>query len=175
MIFRFLCLLLLLTPVQIQAYEFGDGSLEIPEGFEGPVTQNMGQGFSSTVFTYPHDSDTGTLLQISAWNPGQSFPQMTDQDLKIGTEQYLLQFLSGVQRKRESFKKGEVEFIEVSGHPMAKIQWSGTVQGKEVHGVMYCLVYNSKIYSFHTQDFLSFEGKYTDLAVNAFEKMELQR
>lgn len=175
MIFRFFYLLFFLVSVQVQAYDFGDGSIKIPEGFEGPVTQNMGQGASATAYTYPHDSNTGTLLQITTWDPGQSFPQMTNEELKSGSVQYLLQFLSGVQRKRDSFKKGEVELIEVSGQPVAKIAWSGSIQGKEVHGIMYCLVYNSKIYSFHTQDFSSFKGKYTKLAVTAFESIELKR
>lgn len=172
---RYLYLLFFLVSVQVQAYEFGDGSIKIPEGFEGPVTQSMRQGASVTAYTYPHDSNTGTLLQITSWNPNQSFPQMTNEELKVGSEKYLLQFLSGIQRKRDSFKKSGVEFIQISGQSVAKIKWSGAIQGKEVHGIMYCLIYNSKIYSFHTQDFSSFKGKYTQLAVGAFESIELKR
>jgi hypothetical protein len=174
-VIRHIIFLLLLLSGIAQAYEFEDGSIEIPQGFEGPVTQNMGQGASSTAFSFPHSEAGGTLLQITTWNPGQEFPNMSKEELEAGSAQYLLQFLGGIQRKRENFERGEVEFIEVSGHPLAKVSWKGNAMGESVHGVMYCFIYNSKIYSFHTQDFASFNKKYTNLAVKAFESMQLKR
>ena len=175
MTMRSLLFLLLLLSGIARAYDFEDGSIDIPEGFEGPITQHMGQGVSSTAYSYPHGESGGTLLQITTWNPGQEFPKMSKEELKAGSEQYLLQFLGGIERKRESFERGQVEFIEASGHPLAKISWKGSAMGKSVHGVMYCFIFNSKIYSFHTQDFDSFNKKYTNLAVKAFESMQLKR
>lgn len=169
-----LCLLLLVSGIA-QAYEFEDGSIVIPKGFEGPITQNMGQGATSTAFTFPHDEAGGTLLQITTWNPGQKFPNISKEELKAGSEQYLLQFLGGIKRKRENFKRGQVEFVDVSSHSLAKVNWEGKAMGESVHGVMYCFIYNSKIYSFHTQDFASFNKEYTNLAVKAFEAMQLKR
>ncbi|MCV6623458.1 MAG: hypothetical protein OIF51_17095 [Cellvibrionaceae bacterium] len=175
MIIRNIFFLLLLLSGIAQAYEFEDGSIEIPEGFEGPITQNMGQGVSSTAFSFLHGEAGGTLLQITTWNPGQKFPNMPKEELKDGSAQYLLQFLGGIERKRENFERGKVEFVEVSDHPLAKVNWKGNVMGKSVHGTMYCFIYNSKIYSFHTQDLASFNKKYTNLAVKAFESMQLKR
>ena len=169
-----LFLLLLLTGIS-HAYEFEDGSIAIPKGFEGPVTQNMGQGASTTAFNYPHSQEGGTLLQITTWNPGKKFPSMSKEKLKAGSEQYLLQFLGGIERRRENFERSQVEFIEVSGHPLAKVKWKGKSMGESVHGVMYCFIYNSKIYSFHTQDFSTFNKKYANLAVEAFESIQLKR
>jgi hypothetical protein len=173
-VLKYFCLLLVLFSGAVHAYDFGDGVIAIPEGFEGPISQNMGQA-NITAYRYPHDTNTGTLLQITAWNPGQQFPQMSREELEAGSKRYLLQFLGGVQRKRDNFKQGDVEFIQISGLPVAKVEWDGAVQGTRVHGVMYCFLYNSTIYSFHTQDFSSFEGKYTKLAVDAFESIELKR
>lgn len=172
---RNLLFFLLLISGVIQAYDFEDGEIDIPEGFQGPITQNMGQGASSTAFSFPHDETGGTLLQITTWNPGQTFPEMSVADLKAGSEQYLLQFLGGIKLKRENFKQGQVEFIEVSGQSLAKVSWNGKAQGESVHGVMYCFIYNSKIYTFHTQDFTSLNKKYTNLAVKAFETIKLKR
>jgi hypothetical protein len=172
---RNLLFLLILLSGIAKAYDFEDGSIVIPEGFEGPITQNMGQGASSTAFSFPHGDSGGTLLQITTWNPGQKFPNMSKDELKTGSEQYLLQFLGGIERKRENFERGEVKFIEVSGHPLAKVNWKGKAMGENVHGVMYCFIFNSKIYSFHTQDLASFNKKYTSLAVNAFESVQLKR
>lgn len=159
----------------VQAYEFGDGYIDIPGGFEGPITQNIGQGARSAAFTFPHANGGGALLQITAWDPGQTIPPMSAEELKKGSKQYLLQFLGGVERKRNNFKRREVQFVQISGHPAAKVAWSGEVQGKEVHGVMYCLIFNSKIYSLHTQDLASFGKKYTAMAVDAFESIQLER
>ncbi len=159
----------------VYAYDFGDGSIDVPEGFEGPVEKSMGQGATTTAFTYPHGNGGGALLQITAWDPGQDFPQMSDDQLRAGSKQYLLQLIAGVERKRNEFKQQKVEFIQISGHPAAKVTWSGELQGKDVHGVMYCLIFNSKIYSFHTQDFSSFNERYSALAVNAIEAVELEK
>ena len=139
------------------------------------MKQSMGQSATTTAFTYPHTNGGGTLLQISVWDPGQTIPPMSADELKRGTKQYLLQFLSGIERKRNKFSRQEVEFIEISGQPAAKVAWSGEVQGMEVHGIMYCLIFNSKIYSMHTQDLSSLDEKYTSMAVNAFESIQLQR
>lgn len=172
---RILLFLVMLISGVATAYEFEDGSIVIPEGFEGPIVQNMGRGTSSAAFSFPHGDFGATLLQITTWNPGQKFPEMSKDELKAGSEQYLLQFLGGIERKREHFERGEVKFIEVSGHPLAKVSWKGKAMGQSVHGVMYCFIFNSKIYSFHTQDFASFNEKYTRLAVNAFESMQLKK
>lgn len=172
---RYLCFLVILISPFVHAYDFEDGIIDIPKGFEGPMSQNIGPGSSSTAYKFPHADGSAALLQITTWNPGTSFPQMSEQELKEGSKNYLLQFLGGIERKRENFERQEVEFIEISGRPAAKVEWNGTIQEKSIHGVMYCLVYNSKIYSFHTQDFSSFNGKYTKMAVNAFENIELKR
>ncbi len=102
-------------------------------------------------------------------------PNLSRSELKEGSKHYLLQFLSGIERRRKDFERGEVEFIEVSGHPLAKVEWKGKSRGESLHGVMYCFIYNSKIYGFHTQDFSSYNKKYTNLAITAFESIELNR
>jgi len=171
----FLFFLFVLISSTVKAYDFGDGSINIPDGFEGPITQSVGQGASLIGFTFPHGSAGGALLQITIWNPGQKFPEMSINELKAGSEKYLLQFLGGIEKKRNNFKQSQVEFVQISGNPAAKVTWTGLVQGEEAHGVMYCLVFNSTIYSFHTQDLSSYGGRYTKLAVNAFESIELKK
>ena len=166
---------LLLFSGFVQAFEFNGGKIDIPDGFEGPRSKSMGQGAKSIAYIYPHDDDTGTLLQITIWNLGRTFPSVSSEELKVRSEQNLMQFLSGIERRREDFKREQVEFVQISGHPAAKVAWSGKAEGKNIHGIMYCLILNSKIYIFHTQDFSSFKAKYTGQAVNAIEKTEFNR
>ena len=157
-------------------YSFADASIKIPAGFEGPIEQKMGQGTSAIAFRHLHeDGNNATLLQITTWNPGKPFPEMSDDELKKGTAQYLAQFLSGVARKRNNFEQGDIEFITISDVPVAKVEWSGQLGSKKAHGVMYCYVFNSKIVSLHTQDLVEFNGLYLEQAVKAFETIKLAR
>jgi len=173
--FRYLAGFLLLVSGWVQAFDFGDGVIEIPAGFEGPITQNIRQGASATAFIFPHDKHGNTLLQINTWNPGKKLPGMTQEELKTGSQKCVLKFLSGIERRRDNFQREQVQFIKISGHPVAKVNWRGMVQGKKVHGTMYCLIYNSKLLSFHTQDFSIFKGKYTSKAIHAFESIKFKK
>jgi hypothetical protein len=157
-------------------YSFADASIKIPAGFEGPFEQSMGPGTSAIAFRHLHgDGNDATLLQITIWNPGKPFPEMSDDELKEGAAQYLAQFLSGVARKRNNFKQGDVEFITISDVPVAKVDWSGDLGLKKAHGVMYCYIFNSKIVSLHTQDLVEFNELYLEQAVKAFETIKLAR
>lgn len=157
-------------------FSFADASINIPEGFEGPIERSMGQGAKTIAFRNLHeDGNNATLLQITTWNPGKPLPKMTDDELKKGSAQYLEQFLSGVARKRNNFEKSEIEYIEISGVPVAKIMWSGEIDSKQAHGVMYCYVFNSKIISLHTQDLIKFNGRFLNQVVKAFESIKLAR
>jgi hypothetical protein len=157
-------------------FSFDDASINIPVGFEGPIKKNMGQGASTIAFQNLHeDGSNATLLQITTWNPGKTFPEMTDVELKKGAVQYLEQFLSGVARKRSHFEKSEIEYINISGVPVAKVNWTGEIDSKKAHGIMYCYVFNSKIISLHTQDLVKFNGLYLNQAVKAFESIKLAR
>lgn len=157
-------------------YSFADASINIPNGFEGPIEQDMGPGTSVVAFRKLHeDGNNATLLQITTWNPGKSFPEMSDDELKKGAAQYLAQFLSGVARKRNHFEQSDIEFIRISDVPVAKVNWSGELGSKKAHGVMYCYVFNSKIVSLHTQDLVEFNRLYLDQAVQAFEAIKFAR
>jgi hypothetical protein len=157
-------------------YSFADASINIPNGFEGPIEQDMGPGTSVVAFRKLHeDGNNATLLQITTWNPGKSFPEMSDDELKKGAAQYLAQFLSGVARKRNHFEQSDIEFIKISDVPVAKVNWSGEFGSKKAHGVMYCYVFNSKIVSLHTQDLVEFNGLYLDQALQAFEAIKFAR
>ncbi len=171
---KILLLLTLLLSSIAKAFEFDDVSIVIPEGFEGPKTHDLGQGVITTGFIYPHQDNRGTLLQMSVWDPGQKFPIMSVEQLKTTTEKYLLQFLQGTQGARDDFRRQEVEFIQISGQPIAKVAWTGKALGASLQGVMYTLIYNSKVYSFNTQDLSELKGKYMQLAISAIEAIELE-
>ncbi|MCF6262391.1 MAG: hypothetical protein L3J24_02195 [Xanthomonadales bacterium] len=157
-------------------FEFGAGVIEIPQYFEGPLSHDMRGKGSVHVFKKAHKHDkTGAVLQITVFDPGGKFPVLSKNELREGAEKYLVQFLEGVERKRKGFVKSSIEFIEISGIPAAKISWTGSEYSRELEGVMYCYVYDSKIISLHTQDFKEYKGKYISQAVHAFENIKIKR
>ena len=158
------------------AFEFEQGRIDIPEGFEGPTTENMGPHTSVVAFVKRHpNKETGTLLQITSWNPGQKFPELSMDQLKEGAANYLLQFIGGIERKRTTFKKSSIEYVSISTVPAAKITWTGVASDRAMTGTMYCLIYQSNIISLHTQDFVEYGHKDIDSAVLAFESIQLKR
>ena len=172
---RVIVLLLLVTQSAF-GFEFEGGTIEIPSNFNGPIYRHMdGQG---TVYGFKKthkDGKTGTLLQLTVFEPGQKFPELSRQELKEGASNYLLQLLSGVERRRKMFVKSNVEFVEISSVPTAKITWTGSEYSRKMEGVMYCYIHNSKVIGLHTQDFIEYKGKYLSQAVQAFENIKINR
>ena len=160
----------------IHAFDFGEGKIEIPFAFEGPVTANPTPGVEVYGFTKNHFvGGKSALLQISKFSPPGGVPKLDEEERARYSKQYLLQFLGGIERQRSNFEKTQVEMIAISGVPTAKINWNGVANGESLHGVMYCLIHSGSILSFHTQDFTSFDSEFIDLAVTSIESLELER
>ena len=173
MISKSLVALLILCSVSAYAGEFGDISLAAPDGFNGPVTQDFGKQGSSLAYTKPHGDGSNTLLQISRLDLQFDFSDLSSDETKQATGHYLLQFLSGIEKQRTNFTRSEVQYLDISGQPAAKVTWTGEIAGQAVHGIMYCMILNSMIYSLHTQDWSSHKRQYTNLAVSSIENLEV--
>jgi hypothetical protein len=128
--------------------------LEIPAGFEGPVTQN---GVGGKVFGFTKQSlapDIRALLQVTIVDPDNSAipTSLTEEQLSQGAERYALDFVKGIERRRTEFKKGNVVRLVLGGIPAAKVSWRGNSQGIATNGVVYCVIVKGRVVLFHTQD-----------------------
>lgn len=153
------------------ALNFGGGNIIPPNGFEGPVVKEIGQGAKSIAYFKGHGNQFKTLLQLNVFETGKEIPSMSERELKQGLSRYLLQFLSGVARKRENFSKGSVEYISIAGTIAARIHWSGDAKGKELEGIMYCYINGSKVISLHTQDLATRNGVFLKQAAQSLESI----
>jgi len=174
---RILVLLLILHNTAF-GFEFEGGTIEIPQNFSGPVSGNIGNQGKVYAFRKLHGNSSGstaTLLQLSVIDLGEEFPKLTEAEMNTHSRNYLLQLLSGVERVRKNFVKGNPTQIKISGIPASKIMWSGILKGRKMEGIMYCYLYNSKIISLHTQDFFEFKGQYLAQAEKAFENIKINR
>jgi len=127
-------------------------TLDVPNGFEGPLSQSMERAVTYG-FTKPSSTPQfRTLLQLSAYDLGKSIPKLSKKEMLEGTDKYLLEFLKGVERRRTGFTQSKIVHISLCGVPASKISWSGSFEGLKANGVMYCAIVGSKVLSLHTQD-----------------------
>jgi hypothetical protein len=129
--------------------------IAVPSGFEGPTSASEnGADVVGYVRRIP-GSTHGTLLQISTYDFGAKLKGIPKKDLGDGAEHYLLQFLSGVERRRTNFHASSPTRQSLGGIPAARIEWTGIAQGQQMSGVMYCVIVGTKVVAFHTQGFAS--------------------
>ena len=175
---RAVLLLLCLVHACAWAGEYSDESmtLVVPDGFEGPVQQRPGPGALVVGYSKPTaNSTSGTLLQITVYEPdSQEGPVPEDQRGAI-TEQYLLQFLGGVERARTSFSKSAVEKLPLGGIPAARIRWKGEARGAQMSGVMYCVIVGTRLISFHTQALADAPPENMSQAMRAIEAVKFKQ
>ena len=86
-----------------------------------------------------------------------------------------MHFLQGIANNRTKYAQGKIDFIQISNQMVAKVKWNGLKEGYETHGIMYCLIHNAKVYSFHAQDYSEYKHKYANTAVKAIENIEFKK
>lgn len=151
-----LAFLLLFFTLHVRAagIDTEDFSLTAPADFQGPITQPMGNAGSVTAFVKPHpDTKTNTLLQITVYNAGANAQPLKKEQLGPFSERYLGQFMEGIKARRTNFSSTAPTRVTLGGLPASRTTWTGSAQGQQMHGVMYCVIAGTRIISLHTQDF----------------------
>jgi hypothetical protein len=153
---RLVALLLIAASCAVLAAPFEAETfiLDVPVGFEGPISQSMGAEGSVVAFTKPHaNAPTTTLLQITIFEVPSHLPALPRHDLGPASERYLGQFLGGIERRRSNFVSTVPTRVTLSGLPASRSSWVGEAQGRKLHGVMYCVIVGHQVFQLHTQDF----------------------
>lgn len=156
-------------------FKVADIQLDIPAGFQGPH-HNSAQGMSILAFVHKHaNKDAGTLLQITVWDPGMTFPEMSKEQLQQGATQYLQQMVSSLPQDKSNFQQGELEYTTIAGIPAARTYWEGefNLNKQKAHGFAYAFIANSKIYFLNTHDLTEFQGQYIKQALDSFQTIQL--
>lgn len=136
--------------------EVNSFSIDLPEGFEGPVIQSSGP-MEIVAFTKPHKSRvTASLIQFSVINLKEA-PLDTDlHSSTITNKDYLIKMLGGIERKRSNFWKGNYREISIAGIPANKIEWSGNLEENKMKGVYYTFIFQDHFYAISLQDILPY-------------------
>jgi hypothetical protein len=169
--------LLAVVPFASAAGSFDSGpvSLRIPAGFDGPISGSK-DGGTTTAFRKRHpDSEQATILQVTVYDFGSDMGAPSEKELADGTEQYLKEFLGGIERRRTDFVAQPVQHIQLGGVPAAKVQWNGRLSGMDTVGVMYCLIVGTRVVSLHTQDSGTTLTPSMKAAISAIEALQVAR
>lgn len=148
----FCALLLVLPAAAATGADFGPISITVPEGFAGPIAGGKGSAKTAAWIRRHADAQGGTLLQVTTYEEGPELRSISWQARAQGAKKHLLEIVAGVGQQHENFKLGEVESLSLAGEPAARVRWSGTVGSAAAIGVMYCVLIDESIVSFHTQD-----------------------
>jgi len=145
-------LLLALPFAAARCADFGPISITVPQGFDGPIGGGKGSARTAAWIRRHADAQGGTLLQVTTYDGGPDLRSSGWQARAQGAKKYLLEFVAGVAQQRENFQLGEVESLSLAGEPAVRVKWTGTAGSATAIGVMYCVLLDTAIVSFHTQD-----------------------
>lgn len=158
-----------------EPYEDALVRLDIPAGFQGPVSASQGSNTDVVAFRWPYPAgDASTLLQITKFGFGSTLAELPSEQRGNAAESYLLQFLDGVARRRSSFESSAPVRLDLGGLPAAKVSWEGLAQGRRLSGVMYCVIVGTTVISFHTQDLEPVPLDLREAIVRAIESVVLR-
>jgi hypothetical protein len=152
--------------------DVGPISIAVPPGFDGPTSGSVASADTTAWVKRHPNADVGTLLQVTTYDAGAGLAGITNAQRAEGAEKYLLDFIGGVQRKRENFKLGAVQKISLASVPAARVSWTGEAGGMPTNGVMYCVIVGTTIVSFHTQDTGSEVTAAMQIAMKAIEGVQ---
>lgn len=171
-----LCLLLLVRATTLSAqYEDELVRLAVPAGFEGPEIQTTSPGFKIAGFVRAiPGTERGTVLQVTTIDLDVAGLSLPDSGEAHPTEAVLAEFLTSVERHRDKFEVVSRDRIELSGLPAARAEWRGPSRGRDMRGVMYCVIAGSRVVILHAQTFGDAPEDHLPAAVQAIESVILQ-
>ena len=149
--------------------------IAVPEGFEAAHTQRLEKTLVTAWTKSVPNGSTKTLLQIDVVDLGQRHGKPpSQQDLSIGAEKYLRQFLGGIERRRTHYVSSPVAHIKLAGLPAVRATWNGNIGERAVVGVMYSVIVRNRFaVIFHTQDLGSAPSSGMFQAMRSIESVHL--
>jgi hypothetical protein len=151
----------------------GPVTIDIPAGFTAAGSQSQA---SMQVAGWTKGTGTAkTRLQVSIYDFGSALKgASSEKDLADGAQQYLLEFLKGIERRRTDYSQSPVERLKLAGLPAARSTWKGRAGDVGATGTMYCVIVNKRIVvSLHTQDAGNAPTAAMREAMKAFEAMRI--
>ena len=133
---------------------YGDTSFQLvlPDGYLGPVEHVDGTSVSKG-FRKPHaGTPLNTVILITIHEFGPSFAKRMAKDRNALTRETLDDIVSGIEKNRSGFRKGDARAVTIAGRSGLKVPWTGSVQGIAFDGLVYCVLVGTRAYAVQIQD-----------------------
>lgn len=171
-----LSLFLVLGTAAAASHAHDDGliRLQVPAGFVGPTVEQMGP---ARISAYHHpwaDDGRASLLQITRYDFGAQAAPPPAAQRGEAADRLVLQFLAGVQRRRQDFVAGAPQRLLLGGQPAARVEWRGRADDRPMRGAMYAVILGNQGLIFHAQDFDDAPPELLASARAAIEAMQLK-
>ena len=151
------------------AYDFGPGTIDIPEGFESLKVKNVGDKGTIHEFVKPHvDNLHATTIKITIYNFGQKLKRVPEGMLLAANENHLLDYLAGMRRNFSKYTFKKMKSITIDNMPAAHVEWSGALIEDKMNGTVYSLIKGSNVIILDARDY---EGLPYDNLIAAIQAM----
>jgi len=147
-------------------------SIELPEGYIGPVEHTIGTSVSRGFRKPFPQSSLNTVIMISVQHMGPSFAQRLAAERAAMTRETLDPVVENIAKNRGGFRKSEARSVQIAGLAGLKVGWSGTAQGASFDGAVYCVLAGERAYAVQIQDPAGLGNARMLEAVQAVERMK---
>lgn len=151
------------------AYDFGPGTIDIPDGFQALDIKNVRDQGTIHEFAKQHtNSQLNTSIKVTVYDFGQKLKPVPDGMLLAATESHLLNYLAGMRRHYGEYVYKKMKSISIDNTPAAHVEWSGKLSGNKMHGTVYSLIRGSHVVMLDARDY---EGMPYDNLIAAIQAM----
>lgn len=171
-------LLLSLTFSNVIAAPFENGlmSINLPNGFNGPLIKGADTRVTSLAFAKAHDlsGNQSTVLYIEAYPMSDSIPGDPPVDPAAVAHHKLMEVLKNLARPGDTMTHAEPVSVTLDGLPAVRVTWStdGTAR---MRGIMYSVVAGPNLFVLNVSDFDEFTKRNTKQIDAAIQAIKFKR
>jgi hypothetical protein len=122
----------------------------LPDSFAGPTRAAPDSNTEIVAYaSHRNDAVPANVIEFTRYTVGSAPPNADENTYAEGAQNYLLQMLQGVERRRTDYLQPPVTRLRLGGHVAARATWTGTLQGVPLNGVMYCAIIGTDAWFVH--------------------------
>lgn len=153
---------------------FEEFSIRLPDGFIVLPRQEL-DGLRAYLFVRHHaDLETSTVIQVSVLPFPGDIAGQSEQALDEAAEKYLQQMLAGIRKQRENWAQKPTFATTIAAQRFRVAEWSGSVKGEPLEGLMYVTIAPGRIILVSSQDFARYSGNTMPLARSSIATITLR-
>lgn len=153
----------------------GSVVLTVPAVFKGPAKAEADAGAEVLGYSASEGvTEPAAVLQLTRYLLPTVPDNLSESELEKGTSQYLLQMMTGVERRRTEYTQSVPVKIRLGGRVAAKATWRGNSNGAAMNGTMYCVLVGKDVVWLHAFGPGNEPSVNVALAIRAIEALRIQ-